>query len=83
MIYINKLWPLTYVCYSIHYCRWTAVLIVVTNSFLTGTMREKYGSQVPIWTVQQASICFGKINWCLVLDKGCYCCHDTGIHICI
>ncbi len=27
----------------IHYFRWTAVLIVVTKSFLTGTKNDKYG----------------------------------------
>ncbi len=30
---------------SMNYFRWTAGIIVVTNSFLTGTKREKYGSR--------------------------------------
>ncbi len=30
----------------IHYLRWTAGLIVVTNSFLTGTKNDKYGTIV-------------------------------------
>ncbi len=30
----------------IHYFRWTAGLIVVTNSFLTGTKNDKYGNKV-------------------------------------
>ncbi len=29
----------------IHYFRWTAGLIVVTNSFLTGTKNDKYGKE--------------------------------------
>ncbi len=28
----------------IHYFRWTAGIIVVTNSFLTGTKNDKYGT---------------------------------------
>ncbi len=30
----------------IHYFRWTAGLIVVTNSFLTGTKNDKYGNLI-------------------------------------
>ncbi len=30
----------------IHYFRWTAGLIVVTNSFLTGTKNDKYGNDL-------------------------------------
>ncbi len=30
----------------IHYFRWTAGLIVVTNSFLTGTKNDKYGTVI-------------------------------------
>ncbi len=32
----------------IHYLRWTAGLIVVTNSFLTGTKNDKYGNAITI-----------------------------------
>ncbi len=32
----------------IHYFRWTAGLIVVTNSFLTGTKNDKVGSSLPL-----------------------------------
>ncbi len=31
----------------IHYLRWTAALIVVTKSFLTGTKNDKYGIRLP------------------------------------
>ncbi len=32
----------------IHYFRWTTGLIVVTNSFLTGTKNDKYGSHAKL-----------------------------------
>ncbi len=42
----------------IHYFRWTVVLIVVTNSFLTDTKNDKYGSSIVIRSpVHQIDIC--------------------------
>ncbi len=50
---------------------------VVTNTFLTGTIRKQYDNQVPLWTGEQTSLCLGKITECLVLDKRGCCCHEV------
>ncbi len=63
----------------IHYFRWTAGLIVVTNSFLTGTKNDKYGNCLLNHFIGNTSIAI-----IYDVESSAMCCPDhteAGIHI--